>query len=174
MAYGDGPDDAALQAAWTAFCEQLRNAGERAFKDANAHSGAQRVDAFRFLTQNVSQAFDLALETRDTGYPALHTFCGPTRKLGGDCADFTYQQAWIDGHSTYRVTGSRGTARFFNITVQGRRTPGPGVLHEPFGDTPEANITDVGDGQFELYVGGPERSGHWLPTTADSRKLFIR
>ena len=103
MAYGDGPDDAALQAAWTAFCEQLRSAGERAFKDANARSGAQRVDAFRFLTQNLGQAFDLALETRDTGYPALHTFCGPTRKLGGDCGDFTYQQAWIDGHSTYRA-----------------------------------------------------------------------
>jgi hypothetical protein len=119
------------------------------------------------------------LETRDTGYPALHTFCGPTRKLGGDCGDFTYQQAWIDGRSTYRVTGSRGTARFFNITVQGRRTPGPGVLHEPFGDTPEANIVGdqltVGDdGQFELYIGGPQHGSNWLPTTPESRKLFIR
>src|SRR5258708_26987665 len=131
MACGDGPDDAAVRGAWTAFCEQLRRAGERAFKAANAHSGAQRVDAFRFLTQNLGQAFDLALETRDTGYPALHTFCGPTRKLGGDCGDFTYQQARIDGHSTYRVTGSRGTARFFNITLQVRRTPGPHILPEP-------------------------------------------
>src|ERR1700742_4219357 len=126
MAYGDGPDDAALQAAWTAFWEQLRNAGERAFKEANAHSGAQRVDAFRFLTQNLSQAFDLALETRDAGYPALHTFCGPPRKLGGDCADFTYQQAWIDGHSTYRVTGSRGTARLFHTPRAAPAPPGPG------------------------------------------------
>src|ERR1700744_2431802 len=179
MAYGDGPDDAALQAAWTAFCDPLRNAGERAFKDSNAHSGAQRVDAFRFLTQNLSQAFDLALETRDTGYPALHTFCGPTRKLGGDCADFTYQQAWIDGHSSYRLTGTRGTARFFNVTVQGVRVPGPGVLHEPFGDTPEANLfgqqlSIADNGQFELYIGGPERGPNWLPTSPQSRKLFIR
>ncbi len=177
MAFGDGPHDADLQGAWISFCDQLRAAGERVFKDANATSGAQRVDAFRFLTQNLGQAFDLALETRDTHYPALHEFCGPTRKLGGDCGDFTYQQAWIDGHSTYRLTGSRGTARFFNVTVQGRRTPGPGVLHEPFGDTPEANIThlDVDDeGQFELYIGGPPRPGNWLPTTPESRKLFIR
>ena len=177
MAFGDGPDDAALRTAWATFCDQLRDAGQQVFKDANATSGAQRVDAFRFLTQNLGQAFDLALETRDTGYPALHEFCGPTRKLGGDCGDFTYQQAWIDGHSTYRLTGSRGTARFFNVTVQGRRASGPGVLHEPFGDTPEANITrlDVdADGQFELYIGGPQRPGNWLPTTPDSRKLFIR
>lgn len=109
----------------------------------------------------------------------LHSFCGPTRKLGGDCADFTYQQAWIDGRSTYRITGTRGTSRFFNVTVQGRRTPGEGVLHEPFGDAPQANLFGqqlrVGaDGRFELYVGGAERGHNWLPTTPESRKLFIR
>ncbi|OBG31213.1 hypothetical protein [Mycobacterium sp. E3198] len=179
MAFGDGPDDAALRAAWNEFCSQLQRAGEEVFKDANPASGAHRVDAFRFLTQNLGQAFDLALETRDTRYPVLHTFCGPTRKLGGDCADFTYQQAWIDGRSAYRLTGSRGTSRFFNATVQGPRVPGPGVLHEPFGDTPQANLfghqLSVADnGYFELYIGGPERGPNWLPTTAGSRKLFIR
>jgi Protein of unknown function (DUF1214) len=179
MAYGDGPDDAALRSAWTEFCARLQRAGEQVFKDANPASGAQRVDAFRFLTQNLGQAFDLSLETRDTRYPALHTFCGPTRKLGGDCADFTYQQAWIDGGSTYRLTGNRGTSRFLNVTVQGPRPSGPGVLHEPFGDTPEANVfghqlSIAADGAFELYIGGPERRPNWLPTTPGSRKLFVR
>lgn len=179
MAFGDGPDDAALRSAWAEFCARLRQAGEQVFKQANPPSGVHRVDAYRFLTQNLGQAFDLALETRDTRYPALHTFCGPTRKLGGDCADFTYQQAWIDGQSTYRLTGTRGTARFFNVTVQGSRRPGPGVLHEPFGDTPEANLLGhqlrIDDtGEFELYIGGPERGPNWLPTTDKSRKLFIR
>ncbi len=179
MAFGDGPDDAALQSAWTEFCARLQRAGERVFKDANPAAGAQRADAFRFLTQNLGQAFDLALETRDTRYPVLHAFCGPTRKLGGDCADFTYQQAWIDGESTYRLSGTRGTAPFFNVTVQGPRTPGPGVLHEPFGDAPEANLLGHqlhvdGSGEFEVYIGGPERGPNWLPTTAGSRKLFIR
>ncbi|WP_055399542.1 MULTISPECIES: DUF1214 domain-containing protein [unclassified Mycobacterium] len=179
MAFGDGPDDAELQSAWAEFCARLRQAGEQVFKQANPPSGVHRVDAYRFLTQNLGQAFDLALETRDTRYPALHTFCGPTRKLGGDCADFTYQQAWIDGQSTYRLTGTRGTARFFNVTVQGSRRPGPGVLHEPFGDTPEANLLGhqlrIDDtGEFELYIGGPERGPNWLPTTGRSRKLFIR
>ena len=179
MAFGDGPDDATLQSAWTEFCARLQLAGEQVFKQANPASGAHRVDAYRFLTQNLGQAFDLALETHDTRYPVLHTFCGPSRKLGSDCADFTYQQAWIDGQSTYRLTGTRGTARFFNVTVQGPRTPGPGVLHEPFGDTPEANLLghqlQIGDdGKFELYIGGTERGPHWLPTTPGSRKLFIR
>lgn len=179
MALGDGPDDAALDAAWGDFCDRLKAAGRQAFKDLNATSGTQRADALRFLTQNLGQAFDLALETRDPRYPSIHAFCGPTRKLGGDCADFTYQQAWIDGTSTYRITGTRGSAPFFNITVQGARPTGPQVLHEPFGDVPEANVfghqlTVEPDGTFELYIGGPQRGPNWLPTTPASRKLFIR
>ncbi|MDV3130585.1 DUF1214 domain-containing protein [Mycobacterium sp. 29Ha] len=179
MALGDGSDDAALHAAWIDFCDRLKVAGERVFKDLNPTSGLQRADGFRFLTQNLGQAFDLGLETRDTRYPAIHTFCNPTRKLGGDCADFLYQQAWIDGESTYRVVGNRGTARFLNITVQGPRSDGPGVLHEPFGDVPEANLfghelTSADDGSFEVWVGGQQRGTNWVPTTAGSRKLFIR
>jgi hypothetical protein len=116
------------------------------------------------------------MDTRD---PAIHTFCNPTRKLGGDCADFVYQQAWIDGESTYRIVGNRGTARFFNITVQGPRSDGPGVLHEPFGDVPEANLfgeqlTIADDGNFEIFIGGQQHGPNWLPTTEGSRKLFIR
>ncbi len=52
-------------------------------------------------------------------------------------------------------------------------------LHEPFGDTPEANITGDDlvtepDGSFVLYVGGARREPNWLPTTPGSRKLFMR
>jgi hypothetical protein len=179
MVFGDGPDDAALSAAWEQFCDRVKGAGAQVFKDHNASSGLQRADGFRFLTQNLGQAFDLALETADTRYPMVHAFCTPLRKLGGDCADFTYHQAWIDGTETYRITGNRGAARFFNITVQGPRGSGAGVLHEPFGDVPEGNLfghqlTTTQDGDFELYIGGPPRGTNWLPTTPGSRKLFIR
>ena len=121
VAYGDGPDDGELRAAWNRFCDQLRDAGDFVFKDANASNPLQRVDAYRFLTQNLSQAFDLALETRAPRHPVLHSFCNPFRKLGADAADFSYQQAWIDGSSTYRIHGTAGTARFFNVTVHGPR-----------------------------------------------------
>ncbi len=183
MAFGDSADDEPLAAAWKSFCARLTAAGDRAFKDCNPANPIQRADAFRFLTQNLGQAFDLALETRDTRFPLIHAFCTPTRKLGGDCADFTYHQAWIDGRSMYRVTGDRGSARFFNITVQGPRPEamanGARPLHDPFGDVPEANLfghqLHIGrDGRFELYVGGPRRGPNWLPTRNGSRKLFIR
>jgi len=188
MAFGDCSDDAALRAAWSAFCDQLRDAGDQVFKPHNSANPLQRADALRFLTQNLGQAFDLALETKDTRYPMLHAFCTPTRKLGGDAADFTYRQAWIDGHNVYRISGNTGSARFLNFTVQGPRPetqPGTGwpSLHEPFGDIPEANlfkhqIDTTADGDFELFIGGIKPDGkrgvNWLPTTPGTRKLFIR
>jgi len=184
MAHGDCPADDSLHGAWGRFCDRLRDAGDKVFKDANPGTPILRADGFRFLTQNLGQAFDLALETKDPAYPQIHPFCTPTRKLGGDVADFTYRQAWIDGSHEYKITGVRGTARFFNLTVQGPRPETiPGTdwpsLHEPFGDLPEANlfghqIEADADGNFELYIGGEERPRNWLPTTAGSRKLFIR
>ena len=184
MAFGDSPADEPLRAAWAVFCERLREAGERVFKEHNPATPPHRADAFRFLTQNLGQAFDLALETKDPRFPVIHTFCTPFCKLGSDCADFIYHQAWIDGESVYRISGNRGTARFLNFTVQGPRPEQqPGTqwpsLHEPFGDIPEANLfghqlETAWDGSFELYVGGLKRESNWLPTTPGSRKLFLR
>ncbi len=183
MAYGDGPADEALRSAWEKFCDDLRDAGSLIFKDANPALPLHRADALRFLTQNLGQAFDLALETKDPAFPQIHPFCTPSRKLGGDVADFTYRQAWIDGQYAYRISGKRGTARWFNLTVQGPRpaitASGAPSLHEPFGDIPECNIlgsqieTDA-DGNFDLFIGGEQRAANWLPTTPGSRKLFIR
>lgn len=184
MAFGDSPADEPLRSAWHAFCDSLKAAGDKAFKDANPPTPLLRADAFRFLTQNLGQAFPLALETKDPAYPQIHYFTHPTMKLGGDVSDFTYRQAWISGEHSYKVTGRKGTARWFNLTVQGPkpdRMPGTDFapLHEPFGDVPESNIfghqikTDA-EGNFELFIGGPERPENWLPTTPGSRKLFIR
>src|SRR4030095_6575223 len=121
MSFGDCADDEALRTAWKQFCRNLEAAGETVFKDTNPANGLHRADGFRFLTQNLGQAFDLALETKNSQYPVIHAFCSPFCKLGGDNADFVYQQAWIDGNSVYKISGNRGTARFLNFAVQGPR-----------------------------------------------------
>ncbi len=185
MAYGDTPYDKELYTEWSNFCDKLKSAGQRVFKDSNPATVANRVDGFRYLTQNLGQAFDLALETKNTKYPRLHAFTSPTRKLGGDNADCIYIQAWIDGESVYKVSGNMGSARMWNITVQGPKSDSAyGIktdrpLFDPFGDTPEANIFGDEikanwDGTFELYIGGEKRGPNWLPTTKGTRKLFLR
>ena len=44
-------------------------------------------------------------------------------KLGGDVADFTYRQAWIDGEHTYRITGK---TRHRALVQRHRPGPAPG------------------------------------------------
>jgi hypothetical protein len=184
MPLGDGPADERLRTAWAQFCDQLKAAGDQVFKPANPAAPIMRADGYRFLTQNLGQAFALALETKDPAYPQIHYFTHPTMKLGGDVCDFTYRQAWISGEYAYKITGKKGTARWFNLTVQGpkpAKIPSTDFapLHEPFGDVPECNILGSqikadAEGGFELFIGGPERAENWLPTTPGSRKLFIR
>jgi hypothetical protein len=176
MAFGDNPADGSIRDAWIDFCERAKDAADYVFKDASGSSDGERTNAFRYLTQNLSQAFDIWLENRDTHYPAIHAFCGPTRKLGCDNADCIYHQSWINDHDTYRISGNRGTAKLFNVALQG---PWKATLHEPFGDTPLENLlgddieTDW-DGNFEIWISPEPHDRNWLRSTPGVRKIFYR
>jgi hypothetical protein len=176
VAFGDNPNDAALRDGWYAFCDRIKEAGDHVFKDESGASDGERTNAFRYLTQNLSQAFDIFLENRDDRYPNLHAFCGPTRKLGADNPDCIYLQSWINDHDTYKISGNRGTAKMFNIAVHGQWT---GSLQEPFGDRPVANVfgeeleTDW-DGNFELWISPEPHPGNWIQSQPGTRKIFYR
>lgn len=176
MAFGDNPNDQALRDGWEAFCERIKQAGIYVFRDESGSSDGERTNAFRYLTQNLSQAFDIFLENRTDRYPGLHAFCGPTRKLGADNPDCIYLQSWINDRDTYKISGNRGSAKMFNIAVQGAWT---GSLHEPFGDRPVANtfgeelVTDW-DGNFTLWVSPDRHPGNWIESRPGTRKIFYR
>jgi hypothetical protein len=182
--FGKFEGDPALRASWKQFCRRLEDAGEQVFKAYQPANSLQRADAFRFLMQNLGQAWMLGYETKDTKYPVIHMWVSPFMKLGGDNGDCLYQQAWIDGESVYRISGNVGSCSLLNITVQGPRPEKqPGTdwpsIPDPMGDIPETNIfghqmKKDWNGEFELYVGGPKRGPNWVPTTPGSRKLFIR
>lgn len=176
MAFGDNPVDPELKEGWDAFCDQLKSAADYVFKDESGSSDGERTNAFRYLTQNLSQAFDVWLENRDTRYPTVHAFCSPTRKIGCDNADCIYFQSWINDHDTYKISGNKGTAKMFNIAVQG---PWRATLHEPFGDTPVANVfgheieTDW-DGNFTVWISPQPHEGNWIRSVPGTRKIFYR
>jgi hypothetical protein len=176
MAFGDNPNDPALRDGWYAFCEQIKEAGDHIFKDVSGSTDGERTNAFRYLTQNLSQAFDMWLENHDTEYPTIHAFCGPLRGLGADNADCIYLQSWINDHDTFRISGNKGTAKMFNIAVQGAWK---GPLHEPFGDVPVANLTGEQietdwDGNFEVWISPDPHPGNWIQSVPGTRKIFYR
>jgi hypothetical protein len=176
MAFQDNPVDGQLNEGWLTFCERIKDASEYIYKDASGATECERTNAFRYLTQNLSQAFDIFLENRDTLNPTIHAFCGPTRKLGCDNADCIYLQSWINDTDTYKISGHIGTAKMFNIALQGEWA---GLLHEPFGDVPIANllghqIERDWNGNFTVWVSPEPQTGNWMQSKPGTRKIFYR
>ena len=184
MAYGDGPADEALRDAWDRFCDQLKDAGQQVFKDANPRHSDPACRRLPLPHPEPRAGVRSCAGDPDPAYPQIHPFCTPTRKLGGDVADFTYRQAWIDGNHAYRVTGRRGTARWFNMTVQGPRPETiPGTdwprCTNPSATSPRRTSSAIRSRPTPKAISncssaGEARGDNWLPTTPGSRKLFIR
>lgn len=179
--FGECPVDEDMMKAWKKFCRQLEASGAGMFKKYNPATPLMRADGFRFLTQNLGQAFALTYEVHDSKYPALYPWTNPYQKLGGDNADQVQHEAFLDGESVYKITGNKGSARFFSFLVSGTRPEKvKGTDHRslmwPFGEPAEASISDRDlvtdwDGNFELYLGGEKRGQNWLPTTPNTRRL---
>jgi hypothetical protein len=179
--FGECAADQDLMKAWKRFCRQLEASGAGLFKKYNPPTPLMRADGFRFLTQNIGQAFALTCEVADSKYPALYPWTNPYQKLGGDNADQVQHEAFLDGESVYKVSGNKGSARFFSFLVSGTRPEKvPGTDHRslmwPFGEPVEASMSDRDlvtdwEGNFELHIGGPQRGPNWLPTTPHTRRL---
>ncbi len=164
-----------LTDAWGAFCDELKDMGEVLFREQAPGNPVDRAAAFRLLSRNIALALAFELEYHDPRFPVLNHYFDPARKQGGDNTDACYVGAQINGTDTYRVSGYRGTSRYFAVTVVARGdTPwGGGVVGTLFGR--DLHIDE--DGNFELYL-GPEPpadpNANYIRTTPDTFRITFR
>jgi len=165
-------DDELLAAAWNSFCDQLKQAGRIPFRErAPAHS-VDRTAGFRMLARNISLALAFNYEHNDPLHPELMHYFDPTRKQGGDNADALYVGAAVNGTDTYRISGNRGTAKYFAVTlVEKGGTPfGGAVAAVVIGDQIEVEP----DGSFQIIVSPVPHSGNWLKSTPNTFRITFR
>ena len=157
--YGDNPNDAALKASWDNFCDELKSAGELVFRDSTPVRDIDRAKGLRLLARNVSLALQFKLDNADPDFPELLHYFDPLRKQGGDNPDALYVGAPINGEHTYRISGNRGSARYFAITVlEDGDTPWGGAV---VGNLINDDLLVEEDGSFELVVGPHEHPGNY-------------
>lgn len=170
--FGDNPNDAQLKASWGAFCDELKSAGELVFRDSTPSSDIDRAKGLRLLARNISLALQFNLENNDPDFPELLHYFDPLRKQGGDNTDALYVGAPINGEHTYRISGNRGTARYFAVTVlEDGNTPwGGGVVGNLIDD--QLHVEE--DGSFELVVGPNEHPGNFIKTTPGTWRITFR
>ncbi|TXS95437.1 DUF1214 domain-containing protein [Parahaliea maris] len=178
--FGDNPNDATLRQSWNAFCDELKSAGELVFRDTAPHHDIDRAKGLRLLARNISLALQFNLENDNPDFPELLRYFDPLRKQGGDNTDALYVGAPVNGEHSYRISGYRGQARFFAVTVlEDGATPwGGGVV----GNLIDRDIHVDDDGYFEIFL-GPEPpagssndngNGNWIRTTPGSWRVTVR
>ncbi|MGI9285996.1 MAG: DUF1214 domain-containing protein [Pseudomonadales bacterium] len=169
---GDNPHDAELKASWDDFCEQLKSAGDLVFRDGTPAQDIDRAKGFRLLARNISLALQFCLENNDPDFPELLHYFDPIRKQGGDNTDALYVGAPINGQHTYRITGQRGDARYFAVTVlEDGATPWGGAV---VGNMIDSDIEVQEDGSFEIILSPDEHPGNWIKTTPGSWRVTFR
>jgi hypothetical protein len=170
--FGDNPNDADLLDGWSNFCDQLKQAGELVFRDTTPSADIDRAKGFRLLARNISLALQFHLENTDPQHPELLHYFDPVRKQGGDNTDALYVGAPINGENTYRISGRRGTARYFAVTVlEDGATPWGGAV---VGNLIDSDIQVEDDGSFEIILSPSEHAGNWIRTTPGAWRVTFR
>jgi Protein of unknown function (DUF1214) len=169
---GDNPNDKALKANWDDFCDQLKSAGDLVFRDSTPSTDIERAKGMRLLARNISLALQFNLENIDPDFPELLHYFDPLRKQGGDNTDALYVGAPINGEHTYRISGNRGSAKYFAVTVlEDGNTPWGGAV---VGNLIDSEIQVEDDGSFELIVGPDEHPGNYIKTSPGSWRITFR
>lgn len=170
--FGDNPNDAALKQSWDDFCDQLKDASELIFRDTTPVHDIDRAKGLRLLARNVSLALQFQLENADPDFPELLHYFDPLRKQGGDNTDALYVGAPINGEHTYRISGTRGEARYFAVTVvEDGATPWGGAVA---GNLIDSDIAVAADGSFEIILSPHEHPGNWIKTTPGAWRVTFR
>ena len=108
------------------------------------------------------------MENKDSLHPYLWPALDPHRKMGGDNPQGLYLSGPVNGTDTFRLRGTRGSARWVSIIVSQNGPP-------PFGAAlflPDLDVAD--DGTFEVIVSPERQPGNWLQSTSASTGLLVR
>ncbi len=165
-----GWDDqlAAATAAWRQFCQALEATGVEALAATLTHDEIDLAEGVRHLARMSTLALLGSLENKDAEHPYLWPALDPHRKMGGDNPQGLYLSGPINGTDTFRLSGTRGSARWVSIIVGQNGPP-------PFGEAvflPDLEVAD--DGTFEVLLAPDPQPGTWLPTDERSTGVLVR
>jgi hypothetical protein len=131
-----------------------------------------RADALDYLAGLARVALEQQLHGADPDFPRFVENPRPTAKWGAENADNRYLWAPVRPDAVYRVHGRRGTS--FELLFETKE----GFLQlgqaRNFAARCASDMESGAGGRFELWLGGAERAGSWLPLDPGARWLLVR
>ena len=159
---------------WQELCDALREAGQLVLAKGSGEP-LERATDLRYLSEFLAAGINLCVAHADPDHPELTRMMDLGVHWALDSPDCLYLFAPLRSGVAYRLWGDPGSANHMDIQVNAGH-PGEGELRELRtlasirGDT----LPRAPDGSIELFVGGAERPGAWLPAGPGARFLQIR
>ncbi len=157
---------------WDDFCDRLKRAGELVRHETAPQDVANQALGYRFLTRILRAGLESRVDYADPQYPAFFRLADETKKILNDNPDNYYQNCIIDPRFDYRLSGTRGTVRWFSIGVKGG-AGSPGAMTST-GEIDSSQIEFDADGSFEIIASRERQPGNWLPMTNESGNIVVR
>lgn len=157
---------------WEDFCDRLKAAGALVRHEGAPKDVYNQALGYRYLTRMLRAGLESAVDYADPQYPAFFRLADETKKILNDNPDNYYQNCRIDGRFDYRITGQRGTVRWFSLGVKA----GGGNVDAmaSTGELDSSQIEFDEDGRFEVIMSRQKQPGNWLPMTERSGMLIVR
>ncbi len=160
-------DDLLSGRAWSHLLDALRRSADVVLSDETARSPVDVAAGFRHLLvllgtgidQGLRAEADPVLDVKPSGVDAVY-------KWGMDCPDCIYTGAPLRGGESYRLWGSRGSARYVGLQSMAGMASSANVLLDEL---------DLGpNGEVELVLSEQAHDGNWLPIAGDATGLVVR
>lgn len=157
--------------AFDEFLATMRRSAETALARSSGQTPIDLATGLRHVVSNLSLAMALRMYEADPLYPDFTPNEGPHHKFGGDNPDALYLTAPLSSEHAYRIYGNRGTAKYVSFVVQEKSEHFAGKISSVLMGR---ELKTDANGDFELFLGGSERSGNWMELKPEADNIVVR
>jgi Protein of unknown function (DUF1214) len=156
---------------WQRLVTALGEAGQHLAAGPRAQTPIARAQIARYMLRVLRGMFLSAIETDDADYPVLVRLFDPQLPYGNSNPDCTYFHATISPRHTYRIHGTRGSARIVEVqTMDGHFLAGPN--HRSMGTLPDLKAD--ANGALEIILSVTPQPGNWVKLESTTTWLYLR
>ena len=159
--------------AWREFCTLLAKAGDVLQRDDLKLSSFDRAEGMRYLGRLLRAGLVSFSENVGPRNPVFRPM-PELVKMGLDNPDNYYVSATVNGASSYRIRGKRGTIHYLSFAAQNQNFAARERISGGAGHLNDSELTLRPDGSFEILASQEEKPGNWLRMTPDTKQILVR
>jgi len=159
------------EAQWQRLLDALGEAGQHVLAAPRSQTPIAKAQAVRYLQRVLRGMLLTAIEVDDPDYPTFVRLFDSYLPYGNSNPDCIYLHATVSPQHTYRIRGSRGTARIVEVQIMdGHFVAGPD--HKSLATLADLRGDDAGN--LDVVLSAAPHPGNWLRLDPGAKWLYLR